>query len=104
MLIDESDNLFIDLAHENHLDDVQRLLVCHPHPAHIAAGYPHLVQHLVDLGTAAVNHDGIDTHILEQHDVLSETFLQLFIDHGMTAILNDKSFAVEAPKIGKRFH
>ena len=104
VLIDQGDNLLIDLTHENHLDNVQRRLVRHPHAAHIAARDPHLVQHLVDLGTATVNHDGIDTDILEQHDVLGKTFLQVFIDHGMTAILNDKSFTIEAPKIGQRFH
>src|SRR5262245_12323312 len=104
VLIDQGDNLFVDLAYQNHLDDVQRRLVCNPHSAHVAARDAHLVQHLIDLGAASMNHDGIDTDILEQDDVLGKTFLKVFIDHGMTAILNEKSFAVEAPKIGESFH
>src|SRR5215831_12497362 len=72
VLIYQSNDLFVDLAYQNHLDDVQRRLVCNPHSAYVAARDAHLVQ--------------------------------LFIDHGMTAILNDKGFAVEAPKIGERFH
>ena len=75
------------------------VLVRDAHPAHIAARDPHLVQHLVDLRTATVNHDRIDADILEQHDVLGKALLELFIDHGVAAILDDKSFAVEAPKI-----
>src|SRR5262249_20537016 len=54
VLIDQSNDLFVDLPHKNHLDDVQRRLVCNPHSAHVAARDAHLVQHLIDLGAASM--------------------------------------------------
>ena len=96
--------LFIDLANQHHFDDIQRLLVRHPHAAHVAAGDAQLVEHLIDLRPAAVDDYRIDADVFEQHDILGKAFFQLLVHHGVAAILDDEGFAVETPKIRQRLH
>ena len=104
MLIDQVDDLFVDLADQDHLDDVEGLLIGDPHAAHIVAFDPHLVEHRVDLRPAAMNHHRIDADILEQDDILGEARFELLVFHGVAAILDDEGLAVKALEIGQRLH
>jgi hypothetical protein len=47
-------------------------------------------QRLVDLRPAAVHHDGVHAHQLEQHHVLGEVLLQRRVGHGVAAVLDDQ--------------
>ncbi len=104
VVIDQPYDLLVDLAHQDHLDYVKGLAVRHPHPPHIGAGNSHLLQGLVDLWTSTMDHNGVDTHILEQHHVLGKTGLEFFVHHGVAAVLYDERLPVEAPDIRKRLH
>ena len=104
MLIDQGDDLLIDLTDQNHLHNVQGFLIGHPHAAHVAARDSQFVEELVDLRPAAVHHHGINADVFQENDVLGEAFLQLLVHHGVAAVLDDEGLAIEALKIGKRFH
>lgn len=62
-----------------------------------------LLQHVPDLGAAAVHHHGMDAHQLEQRDVPGEGGLERLVLHGVPAVLDDDGFAVELAQIGKAF-
>src|ERR1700693_1605665 len=104
MLINEVDDRLVNLTDQDHLDNIQGLLVRDSHAANKAAGDPHLIEHFVDLRAAAMDHDGINTYVLEKNNVLGKAVLQFLIDHGIAAIFDDERLAVEAPDVGQRFH
>ena len=63
---------------------------------------PILPRVVVNLRPAAVDDDDVDSDVPEQADVLCEARLQLRVDHGVAAVLDDEGAAVEAPDVRER--
>ncbi len=53
-------------------------------------------EHGVDLRAAAVHHDGVDAHVVQEHDVLGEGTAEFLVDHGVAAVLDHHGGAGEA--------
>ena len=85
-----------DLADEHHPDDVDRFLRGHPETAAELAADAEPVEHRGDLGPATVDHDGLEPRGAEEDDVLGESPLELVVDHGVSAVLDDDDRAREA--------
>ena len=49
-----------------------------------------------------MNDHWVHSHQFQQHDIAGETLLEVFLDHGVTAIFDDNRFAVKAPDIRQR--
>ena len=86
--VDRGDDLLVDRAAQNHLDDLDRRLVGHPEPADEIALDLEPLQHLADLRPAAVNHDGVDADPLQQDDVVRELRGERGIAHRMPAVFH----------------
>src|SRR5688572_18322131 len=104
MLIDQGNDGFVDLADQNHFDDVECFLIGDPHAADVAAGDAHLVEHRVDLRPAAVDDHRIDPDVFQQDDVLGEARFELLVFHRMAAVFDNERLAVETLEIGQRLH
>ena len=59
------------------------------------------LKHSGNVGTAAVNDDGIDADELEQGDVIHDGLLELFVDHCVSAVLDDESLTAHLPDVRK---
>jgi len=55
-----------------------------------------------DLGAAAMDHDGMDAQVLEEHHVPGEAGGKGVVDHGMAAKLDHDGLAGIALDIGQR--
>jgi hypothetical protein len=99
--VDQADDLFVNLPHEDHLDDVHGLFVGHPHPLDEFRLLPQLFQKASDLRTAAVDDDGIDSYILHHDHIAGEIVLQFLIHHRMAAILDHDGLVEKAADIWK---
>ena len=70
--VDVADHLLVDRAGEHHLDDFQRPLVGDAQAGGVLRLDADLLEHGVDLRSAAVHDDRIDRGLLQQHDVAGE--------------------------------
>ncbi len=103
MTVDQIDNIFINLADQNHLDNIHSILISNPHPLNKRAFDSHSFQNLTDLGATAVNNYRINTNKFKQSDILGERLLQFLVNHGMPAIFNDECFTVKFLDKGQGF-
>ena len=60
-----------------------------------------LIKHVADVRSAAVNDYGIDADILEKSDIVHDRLLQFFVDHGISAVLDDECLASHLPDVRK---
>ena len=102
--VDAAHQLAVHLADEHrlhHMDDVRGGIAQAVDELH---GDVQLLQHLVDAGAAPVAEDGLQPQQLEHHHVLEDGGLQLLIDHGVAAVLDDDDFAGILLQIGHGLH
>ena len=59
-------------------------------------------QQAANLGTTTMDHDGIDSHLLQKHHVARKGFSHGCVAHGMAAIFDDEGAPGEAPHIRQR--
>lgn len=85
-----------DLTGEHHPDDVHDLGRRDSQAALELALEPDPLEHGLDLRTAAVHDDGAQAGIPEEGDVLGEGGLEVVVDHGVAAVLDDDEGAAEA--------
>src|SRR6185369_8270893 len=104
MLVQVADHLLVDLAGQHHLDHCHGLFVCDPHPPDELGDDAVALQGLVDLRTAAMDHDHVDAERAEQDHIEGKRFLQRFICHGVPAVLDDDGLAGESPDVRERLH
>ena len=100
--VDESDDLLVHGTHEDHLDDRHGFLVGDAHALDELRLLAELLQDGADLGTAAVDDDGVDPDVLHHDDVQGKELLQLVIHHGMAAVLDDDRLVVETADVRQR--
>jgi hypothetical protein len=99
--VDEVDDLLVDQAAQHHLHHVHGLGVGDAHPLHELALLADALQQVADLRAAAVHHHRVDAHQLHQHDVAGEAALEVFVHHGVAAVLHHHGLAAEALDVGE---
>ena len=104
MLVEVADHLLVDLSDQHHLHHGHGLLIGNPHPLDEPGDDAVALEGLVDLRAAAMDDDRIDPQRLEHDHIQGERLLQLFIRHGVAAVLDDKGLTGEPPDIRQRFH
>ena len=100
--VDRGDELLVDRAGENHLDDFHRLAVGNPQSVHKSAFDAEALQHLADLRPTAMHDDRIDPDLLQQNDVAGERIAILAIPHRMPAVFDEDRLAGITAQIGQR--
>ena len=58
-------------------------------------------EHLADVRSAAVNDNGVDADILKKSDIVHDRLLQIFVDHGVSTVLDYECLASHLPDIRK---
>src|SRR3990172_4261405 len=102
--VDQAHDLLVDLADEDHLDDVHGLRVGDPHAPDKARFLAEALHQRPDLRPAAVHDHGVDPHVAEQDDVEGEGFLQVRLLHGRAAVLDDEGLALEGADVREGLH
>src|SRR5713101_8288885 len=100
--VDQPDDLLVDLAHEHHLDDLHRLGIRYPHPAHEFRLLAQALHESPDLRASAVDDHRPHPGQPEEEDVAGELLLEVGLLHGRAAILDDQGLALEVADIGQR--
>src|SRR6185436_5095872 len=103
VLVDEIDDLLVDQPAQDHFDNVHGFTVGDPHALNELTLLADALEHVVDLRPAAMDDHRIHADQLEQYHVSREGVLQLFVAHGIAAVLDDDRLAVEAADIRQRF-
>ena len=89
MVLQKLHQIFVDLSSEDHLHNVDRLLIRDAHPADKPALLADFFQHGTDLRPAAVHQHHIDAHELHQNDVAHHGVLQVVVYHRVPTIFDD---------------
>src|SRR3546814_402289 len=100
--VDRRGDRLVDRAREHHLDDLDGFGIGNPQPVYELALDLQPVEHGADLRSAAMHDDGVDTDLLQQHDIAGERFCQPVLAHRMTAVFHDEALAVVLAHIGQR--
>ena len=87
--IDQAHDLFVDLARQNHFHHVHGLAVGDAHARDKGGFDLQTLEKGPDLGPAAVDHHRVQPDVLEQDHVLGEPRFQVFVHHGVAAVLDD---------------
>ena len=87
--LDEVDEALADLAGQHHLHHAGGLLVRDAQPVDEFALHAHPGEHIVDIRPTAVHEHHPHADQLQEHDVLHDLGLELFVLHGVPAVLDD---------------
>ncbi len=96
------DDFLVDLADQDHLGDLDGRRVGHAQAAHELDGQTEALHVGGDVGAAAVHHDRVEAHVLEQDHVARELLAQGGVLHRGAAVLDDDRLAVKLPDVGER--
>ena len=102
LLVDQGHDFFIDQTAQDHLDYIHGLSVGDTVTIDKFAFLANALEHLTNLRTAAMNHYRVHAYQFHQYHITRKTLLELFIFHGMTAVLNHQCLPLEALDIGQR--
>jgi len=102
-LVDEGDEGFVDLADEDHGDDLHGIGVGDAEAVVEDGGDVQASEPGVNLGAAAMDHDGAKAHAGEEDQVVDHGSLKLRRLHGGAAVLDDYGLAAEFLDEGERF-
>ena len=101
-LQEEPDNILVELAGEHHLHDFHGFGVGVAKSVYEFRFLAGLLEHGVDLGTAAVYEHGVHPDGIQQDDVLHDRGFEFFVEHGVTAVLYDNRFPRVLFKVRER--
>ena len=93
---------FVDFARQHHLDDLARFLVRHAQTIDELRLLADALEHTGNFRAAAVHQHHFDPDEAHQHHVAHDIVLELLVDHGVAAVLDDDDFAVILLDIGQR--
>lgn len=99
VVVDETDDFLVHLAHQHHLDDVHGFPVRHPHPLDKTGFLPQFFQETPDLGPAAMDDHGVHPDVFHHDHVEGEILFQILVHHGVAAVLDDDGLVVKPPDI-----
>ncbi len=102
VLVEQSDQLALHLPGQHHPYDVHGVLGGDPQAGLELADDAGLVQGGADLRAAAVHDDGLEAGVAQEDHVLGEGGLQVLVDHGVAAELDDDGLAVVPGQPGQR--
>ena len=91
----------VDLAGEDHLDDVHGFPVRDPQAADKFRFLAEAVHEVVDFGPAAMDQDHADADEPEQDKVLHDLLFEMLIHHGVAAVFDHNGFTGVFPDIGQ---
>ncbi|BFO20010.1 hypothetical protein SHKM778_63980 [Streptomyces sp. KM77-8] len=100
--VEQSDQLPLHLSGEHHAYDVHGVLGGDAQAGLELADDAVPVEGGADLRSAAVHDDGFEAGVPQEDDVLREGGLQLLVDHGVAAELDDDGLAVVPGQPGQR--
>jgi hypothetical protein len=100
-LIDETDDLLVEPAAQDHLDDLEGALVGDPEAVDEGRLDAEALEHAADLRAAAVNHHHLDADPVQQHHVLGEPLAQDQVLERATADLDHEGAAAERTDVGQ---
>ena len=95
MPIDQIGDFHVDLSGQHHLHDFHRGFIGHSNAMAEFRFDAEPIEHLVDLRSAAMDDDRIDSDIFQQHDILRKPFLERRVRHRMAAVFDDHGLARE---------
>lgn len=102
VLVEQPDQFALDLSGEHHPYDVHGVLGGDAQAGLELADDAVPVEGGTDLRAAAVHDDGLEAGVVQEHDVLGERGLQVLVDHGVAAELDDDGLAVVPGQPGQR--
>ena len=100
--VDDRYDVLIHESTQHHLDHIHGLGIGNAHAADELGGYVQTLQEVADLGSTAVDDNGIQTHQLQEDNVSGEGVLQALVDHGVATVLDHQAGAVKALDVGQR--
>ena len=100
--VQAQDDVLVDLADEDHLGDLDGLLVADAQPVDELDRHAEALHVVGDVRAAAVDDDRVQPDVLQQHDVAGELLAQLGVGHRRAAVLDDDRAAVELADVGER--
>src|SRR5574343_42316 len=101
--VDKPDDVLVHFAAEHHLDHAHSFCVGHPHTLDELAFFTDLGEHLLDLWTATVDDNRVQSDQFEQHHIIGERLLQALFRHGIATVFHDNGLAVETFQKGECF-
>lgn len=102
VLVEQPDQLALHLPREDHPYDVHGVLGGDAQAGLELADDAVPVEGGADLRAAAVHDDGLESRVVQEHDVLCERGLQVLVDHGVAAELDDDGLSVVPGQPGQR--
>ena len=100
--VDGRHDVAVDLAHQHHAGDVDRLRVGDPQAVAELGLLAQPGHEVADLGAAAVHHHRLQPHGPQQHHVVGDRPAECRVDHGVAAVLDHHHRAAEAVDVGQR--
>lgn len=102
VLVEQPDELTLDLSGQHHPYDVHGLGGGDPEARLELADQAVPVELGADLRAAAVDHDRLEARLPQEDDILREGRLQVLVDHGVAAELDDDGLSVVPGQPGQR--
>ncbi len=100
-MVDQHDDILLHFAAQHPLHHFHGFFIGDAHALHEGALLADFFQRVVDLRSAAVNHDRVHADQLEQDDVAREAVLQALVRHGIATVFDDDGLAVEITDVGQ---
>src|SRR5690606_9702793 len=100
--VDQGHDVLVHQAAKHHLPPVHGLAVSDPHAVDELRINIQLGQQLADLGAATVDHHRVNPHQLHHDNVTGEAVFEVFVDHGVAAVLDHDGLTCKTLNIRQR--
>ena len=93
MRINQGHDFLVHLTTKHHLHHIHGFGIGYPHAVDESGLDVQTLQQLADLRATAMDNDRVDAYKFHQHHIAGKTALQVFVFHGVTAVLDDHGLA-----------